>query len=68
MGGNESTVKLRTSEQDDRHSPRGSLRLWISLAVVFFILFMIGLGQWDFAVAGFIGLVLGNGLQALFSR
>ena len=45
---------------------RGGLRFWITLAVVFLILFMIGLGQWDFAVAGFIGLIVANGLDVLF--
>lgn len=44
---------------------RGSLRLWISFAVVLLILFAIGLGQWDFALAGAIGLILGNGLRVL---
>jgi pheromone shutdown protein TraB len=45
---------------------RGGLRFWITLAVVFLILFMIGLGQWDLAMAGFIGLVVANGLGVLF--
>ena len=37
------------------------------MAVVLFIVFMMGLGQWDWALAGIIGLVVGNGLQVLFS-
>ena len=47
---------------------RGSLRFWITLAVVFLILFMVGLGQLDLALAGFIGLIVGNGLGVLFSE
>ena len=60
------------TKKSKNHTPSsergGSLRLWISLAVVSFILFMIGLGQWDFAVAGFIGLLAASGLGALFGR
>jgi hypothetical protein len=52
----------------DEDSPQGSLRLWVSLAIVFAIVFAMALGQWDWALAGFIGLVLGNGLRALFNR
>jgi hypothetical protein len=53
---------------DDRHSPVGSLRLWVALAVVFLILVFVAIGQWDLALATFIGLILGNGLKALFGR
>ena len=47
---------------------RGSLRVWVTLAVVFFILFMVGLGQWDMALAGGIGLVVSGGLLTFFPR
>jgi hypothetical protein len=53
---------------DDRYSPLGSLRLWVALAVVFLIVVFIAVGQWDLALAAFIGLILGNGLRALFGR
>ena len=46
----------------------GSLRLWITLAVIFFALVMAGLGQWDWALAGLIGLTVGNGISVLFGR
>ena len=61
---------IKNNKNDARSSSErgGSLRLWISLAVVFFILFMIGIGQWDFAVAGFIGLLAASGLSVLFRR
>lgn len=57
----------RKAPKDDRNSPQGSLRVWVAMAVVLFIVFMMGLGQWDWALAGIIGLVVGNGLQVLFS-
>ena len=47
---------------------RGSLRVWVTLAVVFFILFMVGLGQWDMALAGVIGLVVSGGLLTFLPR
>jgi hypothetical protein len=53
---------------DDHYSPLGSLRLWVALAVVFLIVVFIAIGQWDLALAASIGLILGNGLKALFGR
>lgn len=44
---------------------RGTLRVWISVAIVFFIFVMAGFGQWDLALAGFIGLIVANGLKTL---
>ena len=38
-------------------------RLWVSLMVIFILLILMALGQWDFALAGFIGLIVGNGLS-----
>ena len=59
------------TKRNKKHSnspQRGGLRFWITLAVAFLILFMVGLGQWDLAVAGFIGLIIGNGLGVLFGK
>ncbi len=58
----------RSRVEDDRHSVRGSLRLWVALAVVFVMLVFIAMGQWDLALAAFIGLIIGNGVKALFGR
>lgn len=44
---------------------RGTLRVWVSVAILLFILAMVCLGQWDLAFAGFIGLIVANGLKAL---
>ena len=43
-------------------------RLWVSLMVIFILLILIALGQWDFALAGFIGLIVGNGLATFTGR
>jgi hypothetical protein len=43
-------------------------RLWVSLMVVFVLLVLMALGQWDFALAGFIGLIVGNGLATFTGR
>ena len=43
-------------------------RLWVSLLVVFILLILMALGQWDFVLAGFIGLIVGNGLANLTGR
>jgi hypothetical protein len=43
-------------------------RLWVSLMVVFVLLILMALGQWDFVLAGFIGLIVGNGLAGLTGR
>jgi hypothetical protein len=49
----------------DKERLRGTLRVWISVAIVIFILIMAGFGQWDLALAGLIGLVVANGLKSL---
>lgn len=43
-------------------------RLWVSLMVVFVLLILMALGQWDLALAGFIALIVGNGLATLTGR
>lgn len=43
-------------------------RLWVSLMVVFVLLVLMALGQWDFVLAGFIGLIVGNGLATFTGR
>ena len=43
-------------------------RLWVSLMVIFILLILMALGQWDFALAGFIGLIVGNGLANFTGR
>ena len=40
----------------------------MSLMVVFVVLILMALGQWDFALAGFIGLIVGNGLATFTGR
>ena len=47
---------------------RGHPRLWVSLMVIFILLILMALGQWDFALAGFIGLIVGNGLANFTGR
>jgi len=42
--------------------------LWVSLMVIFILLILMALGQWDFVLAGFIGLIVGNGLAGLTGR
>ena len=59
---------IKKNKKNTGSSQHGSLRFWITLAVVFLILFMVGLGQWDLALAGFIGLIVGNGLGVLFGE
>jgi hypothetical protein len=36
--------------------------------VIFILLILMALGQWDFALAGFIGLIVGSGLANLTGR
>jgi dolichol kinase len=43
-------------------------RLWVSLIVIFVLLILMALGQWDFVLAGIIGLIVGNGLANLTGR
>jgi hypothetical protein len=43
-------------------------RLWVSLMVIFVLLILMALGQWDFVIAGFIGLIVGNGLSTFTGR
>jgi hypothetical protein len=43
-------------------------RLWVSLMVIFILLILMALGQWDFVLAGFIGLIVGNGLATFTGR
>jgi len=43
-------------------------RLWVSLMVIFVLLILMALGQWDLALAGFIALLVGNGLATLTGR
>jgi len=42
--------------------------LWVSLMVVFVLLILMALGQWDFVLAGLIGLIVGNGLATFTGR
>jgi hypothetical protein len=43
-------------------------RLWVSLMVIFILLILMALGQWDFVLAGLIGLIVGNGLAIFTER
>lgn len=47
---------------------RGTLRVWVSVAIVFLILVAGAFGQWDLALAGFIVLCVANGLKTLIER
>ena len=40
----------------------------MSLMVVFVLLILMALGQWDFVLAGLIGLIVGNGLATFTGR
>jgi dolichol kinase len=55
------TEKPPDTERDHPH-------LWVSLMVVFVLLILMALGQWDFVVAGLIGLIVGNGLATFTGR
>ncbi len=55
------TEKPSNTERDHPH-------LWVSLMVIFILLILMALGQWDFVLAGFIGLIVGNGLAGLTGR
>ena len=39
------------------------LRFWMNLLVIFALLFFALLRQWDWVLAGVIGLIVGNGLS-----
>jgi lysylphosphatidylglycerol synthetase-like protein (DUF2156 family) len=39
------------------------LRFWMNLLVIFCLLFFALLGQWDWVLAGVIGLIAGNSLS-----
>ena len=59
--------KVRQTEKPP-DTERDRPRLWVSLMVVFVLLILMALGQWDFVLAGFIGLIVGNGLAGLTGR
>jgi hypothetical protein len=42
---------------------KARLRFWMNLVVIFALLFFALLGQWDWVIAGVIGLIVGNGLS-----
>jgi dolichol kinase len=60
----EKVRQVEKSPDTERDHPR----LWVSLMVIFILLILIALGQWDFALAGFIGLIVGNGLATFTGR
>jgi len=59
--------KVRQAEKTP-DTKRDHPRLWVSLMVVFILLILMALGQWDFVLAGFIGLIVGNGLANITGR
>ena len=59
--------KVRHAEKPS-DTKRDHPRLWVSLVVVFVLLILMALGQWDFVLAGFIGLIVGNGLATFTGR
>ena len=42
---------------------KSRLRFWMNLVVIFALLFFALLGQWDWVIAGVIGLIVGNSLS-----
>lgn len=64
MKGSEESQQTQKPSETGRDHPR----LWVSLMVVFVLLILMALGQWDFALAGFIGLIVGNGLATFTGR
>jgi hypothetical protein len=42
---------------------KARLRLWMNLLVILALLFFALLGQWDWVLAGVIGLIVGNGFS-----
>jgi hypothetical protein len=59
--------KARQAEKSS-DTERDHPRLWVSLIVIFVLLILMALGQWDFVLAGFIGLIVGNGLATFTGR
>jgi len=59
--------KVRQAEKSP-DTGRDHPHLWVSLMVVFVLLILMALGQWDFAIAGLIGLIVGNGLVGFTRR
>jgi dolichol kinase len=59
--------KVRPAEKP-ADTERDHPHLWVSLMVVFVLLILMALGQWDFVVAGLIGLIVGNGLATFTGR
>ncbi len=59
--------KVRQAEKPP-DTKRDHPRLWVSLMVILVLLILMALGQWDFVLAGFIGLIVGNGLANLTGR
>jgi hypothetical protein len=58
-------MKRRQGRQQD---PPVRPQLYISVMLVMLMLILAFMGQWDWMVAVFIGLLLGNGLTALRGR
>ena len=59
--------KVRPAEKPP-DTEREHPHLWVSLMVVFVLLILMALGQWDFVLAGLIGLIVGNGLATFTGR
>jgi hypothetical protein len=59
--------KARQAEKPS-DTERDHPHLWVSLIVIFVLLILMALGQWDFVLAGFIGLIVGNGLATFTGR
>lgn len=58
-----------TSKQDNRKpDPPVRPRLYVSLLVVFLMIILLFMQQWDWLLAVFIGFLLGNGLSTLMER
>lgn len=63
---------MKSSKGRQAEKPSGTERdhprLWVSLMVILVLLILMALGQWDFVLAGFIGLIVGNGLATFTGR
>ena len=57
-------MRRQRKEEDPPIRPQ----LYVSVMVVMLILVLMFMGQWDWVLAAFIALLLGNGLSALWRR
>jgi len=59
---------MKKRRQDEPEDPPVRPQLYISVMLVGLMLVLAFMGQWDWVVAVFIGLLIGNGLTGLQKR